>query len=137
MHFKLDENADPRWRLPLEHAGHFVSTISEEGLSGSDDDIIAKVSLQKRFALTKHFASNPALATEPTAWNYSSSGKGQVIAPSLSAKWFNNGACERIRGLPSRRTGRKLWVGLHRILSWLPRPRLGFPFRSLPSRTAN
>ena len=25
MHFKLDENADPRWRLPLEHAGHFVS----------------------------------------------------------------------------------------------------------------
>ena len=43
MHFKLDENADPRWRLPLEHAGRFVSTISEEGLSGSDDDIIAKV----------------------------------------------------------------------------------------------
>ena len=51
MHFKLDENADPRWRLPLEHAGHFVSTVSEEALSGSDDDVIAKVCLQKRFAL--------------------------------------------------------------------------------------
>ena len=51
MHFKLDENADPRWRLPLEHAGHFVSTVSEEALSGSDDDVITKVSLQKRFAL--------------------------------------------------------------------------------------
>jgi len=42
MHFKLDENADPRWRLPLEHAGHFVSTVSEEALSGSDDDVITK-----------------------------------------------------------------------------------------------
>ena len=40
-----------RWRLPVEHTGHFVSTVSEEALSGSDDDVIAKVCLQKRFAL--------------------------------------------------------------------------------------
>ena len=32
-----------RWRLPVEHTGHFVSTVSEEALSGSDDDVIAKV----------------------------------------------------------------------------------------------
>ena len=40
-----------RWRLPVEHTGHFVSTVSEEALSGSDVDVIAKVCLQKRFGL--------------------------------------------------------------------------------------
>jgi predicted nuclease of predicted toxin-antitoxin system len=51
MHFKLDENADPRWRLPLEHAGHLVSTVSDEALTGSDDDLIAKVCSENGFAL--------------------------------------------------------------------------------------
>ena len=42
MRFKLDENADPKWRTPLEHAGHHVSTVAEEHLQGSEDAIIAK-----------------------------------------------------------------------------------------------
>ena len=42
MHFGLGENADPSLRLPVEHTGHFVSTVSEEALSGSDDDVITK-----------------------------------------------------------------------------------------------
>ncbi len=42
MRFKLDENADPKWRIPLEDAGHRVSTVAEEHLQGSKDTIIAK-----------------------------------------------------------------------------------------------
>ncbi len=34
MHFKFDENADPRWRVPLEAAGNTVSTVTEEKLQG-------------------------------------------------------------------------------------------------------
>jgi predicted nuclease of predicted toxin-antitoxin system len=41
MRFKLDENADPRWRIPLEKMGHQVSTVGEEGLQGANDDLIA------------------------------------------------------------------------------------------------
>ena len=41
MRFKLDENADPRWRQPLELAGHVVSTIAEEHLSGAFDEQVA------------------------------------------------------------------------------------------------
>jgi predicted nuclease of predicted toxin-antitoxin system len=41
MRFKLDENADPRWRTPLEEAGYGVSTVSEEHLEGSEDRVIA------------------------------------------------------------------------------------------------
>src|SRR5213594_225298 len=51
MHFKLDENADPRWRLPLEKAGHGASTVIEEALAGSEDPIIAKVCLDNQFTL--------------------------------------------------------------------------------------
>lgn len=43
MHFKLDENADPRWRAPLEDAGHTVSTVAEEKLRGETDATIAAV----------------------------------------------------------------------------------------------
>lgn len=42
MRFKLDENADPRWRTPLEEAGHHVSTVLEQHLQGSDDSIVAQ-----------------------------------------------------------------------------------------------
>jgi hypothetical protein len=30
MHLKLDENADPRWRIPLEAAGNTVSTVPKK-----------------------------------------------------------------------------------------------------------
>ena len=43
MHFKLDENADPRWRVPLEAAGSTVSTVAEEKLQGEADTTIAAV----------------------------------------------------------------------------------------------
>jgi len=42
MRFRLDENADPRWRGPLEQAGHSVSTVVEEHLRGSQDSVIAE-----------------------------------------------------------------------------------------------
>jgi predicted nuclease of predicted toxin-antitoxin system len=42
LRFKLDENLDPRCRLPLEEAGHQVSTVAEESLSGADDETIAR-----------------------------------------------------------------------------------------------
>jgi predicted nuclease of predicted toxin-antitoxin system len=41
LRFKLDENADPRWREPLEQAGHQVSTTAEESLNGRADGIVA------------------------------------------------------------------------------------------------
>lgn len=41
MRFKLDENADPSWRQPLEQAGHLVSTAGEESLQGVEDEILA------------------------------------------------------------------------------------------------
>ncbi len=43
MHFKLDENANPQWRVPLEAAGHTVSTVIEEKLQGQADVTIAAV----------------------------------------------------------------------------------------------
>lgn len=43
MHFKLDENANPRWRVILEDAGHTVSTVVEEHLQGESDNTIAAV----------------------------------------------------------------------------------------------
>lgn len=41
LRFKFDENLDPRWRLPLESAGARVSTVTEEGLAGADDQAVA------------------------------------------------------------------------------------------------
>lgn len=43
MHFKFDENADPRWRIPLEAVGNTVSTVTEEKLQGEADVTIAAV----------------------------------------------------------------------------------------------
>lgn len=44
LRFKLDENADARWREPLEAAGYEVSTVPEEDLRGAPDDRLAEVS---------------------------------------------------------------------------------------------
>jgi predicted nuclease of predicted toxin-antitoxin system len=43
VRFKLDENADPRWRTPLEETGHTVSTTAEESLNGTDDRTLAAI----------------------------------------------------------------------------------------------
>lgn len=43
LRFKLDENADPRWRHPLEERGHQVSTAAEESLQGAEDGALAEV----------------------------------------------------------------------------------------------
>lgn len=43
MRFKLDENANPRWRVPLEDAGHDVSTVADERLQGAKDSLIAEI----------------------------------------------------------------------------------------------
>ncbi|MBI4700394.1 MAG: DUF5615 family PIN-like protein [Deltaproteobacteria bacterium] len=51
MRFKLDENADPRWREPLERAGFGVSTVSEEGLRGTDDERLAEICCASRLCL--------------------------------------------------------------------------------------
>jgi predicted nuclease of predicted toxin-antitoxin system len=42
LRFKLDENLDARWRVPLEEAGHQVSTVAEESLQGTDDPNLAE-----------------------------------------------------------------------------------------------
>ena len=42
MRIKLDENADPRWREPLERHGHQVSTAAEESLQGAKDSAVAE-----------------------------------------------------------------------------------------------
>lgn len=41
MRFKLDENADPRWREPLLAAGHHADSVADEQLGGADDPIVA------------------------------------------------------------------------------------------------
>ncbi|HEY0514814.1 MAG TPA: DUF5615 family PIN-like protein [Thermoanaerobaculia bacterium] len=51
LRFKLDENADPRWREPLEQAGHWVSTVAEESLSGASDEILAQACSDLRLCL--------------------------------------------------------------------------------------
>ncbi len=43
MRFKLDENLDARWRVPLEEAGHQVSTVAEEALEGTEDRTLAEI----------------------------------------------------------------------------------------------
>ena len=51
MHFRLGENADPSLAFTRRTHRPLRLDVSEEALSGSDDDVITKVSLQKRFAL--------------------------------------------------------------------------------------
>lgn len=51
MHFKLDENADPRWREPLVQAGYLVSTVAEESLRGEEDEVIAEVCRKESLCL--------------------------------------------------------------------------------------
>ena len=51
LHFKLDENADPRWRVPLEEAGNDVSSVADEGLQGADDQTLAAVCRDQRLCL--------------------------------------------------------------------------------------
>ena len=51
LRFKLDENADPRWREPLEAAGNEVSTVADEGLQGTDDQALATVCREGGFCL--------------------------------------------------------------------------------------
>lgn len=51
LRFKLDENADPRWRTPLEEGLNHVSTVAEEGLQGADDGLLAQVCQRERFCL--------------------------------------------------------------------------------------
>ena len=51
LRFKLDENADPRWREPLEEAGHQVSTVAEESLSGAPDEALADMCRSLRLCL--------------------------------------------------------------------------------------
>ena len=51
MHFKLDENADPRWRQPLEKTGHVVSTVAEESLQGAEDAVVAQTCRRSGFCL--------------------------------------------------------------------------------------
>ncbi len=43
MRFKLDENLDARWRVPLEEAGRQVSTVAEEALEGTEDRTLAEI----------------------------------------------------------------------------------------------
>jgi hypothetical protein len=61
MHFKFDENADPRWRVPLEEAGNTVSTVAEEKPRGEAVATMAAVrrSLDMRLlTLDLHFAQS-------------------------------------------------------------------------------
>ena len=51
LRFKLDENADPRWREPLEAAGHQVSTVAEESLNGAPDETLAETCQSLRLCL--------------------------------------------------------------------------------------
>lgn len=51
MHFKLDENADPRWRQPLEQTGHVISTVAEELLQGAEDAVVAQTRRRSGFCL--------------------------------------------------------------------------------------
>ncbi|MEW6263627.1 MAG: DUF5615 family PIN-like protein [Thermodesulfobacteriota bacterium] len=51
FHFKLDENADPRWREPLEDQGHVVTTVAEEELAGTKDKNLAAICLREGYSL--------------------------------------------------------------------------------------
>jgi len=51
LHFKLDENADPTWRQPLERVGYTVSTVADQHLLGATDDVIARTCQQEGLCL--------------------------------------------------------------------------------------
>jgi predicted nuclease of predicted toxin-antitoxin system len=51
LRFKLDENADPRWREPLIQVGHTVSTVAEEALRGAEDEIVAETCQKEKLCL--------------------------------------------------------------------------------------
>jgi predicted nuclease of predicted toxin-antitoxin system len=59
LRFKLDENAAPQWRTPLEQAGHEASTVVEEGLKGTGDSTLARICQESGLCLITadlHFA---------------------------------------------------------------------------------
>ncbi|MBI5365746.1 MAG: hypothetical protein HZA54_01810, partial [Planctomycetes bacterium] len=49
--FKLDENADPRWRVVLESAGNTGFTVAEEGLCGAEHQRLADACRRERLGL--------------------------------------------------------------------------------------
>ena len=51
LRFKLDENADPRWREPLVQLGYTVSTVAEESLQGAADEVLAEVCQKEELCL--------------------------------------------------------------------------------------
>ena len=51
LRFKLDENADPRWREPLAQAGYEVSTVAEESFRGAEDEVVAEVCQKEKRCL--------------------------------------------------------------------------------------
>ena len=51
LRFKLDENADPRWREPLVEAGHDVSTATEQSLQGVEDLVLPEACRAERRCL--------------------------------------------------------------------------------------
>lgn len=61
LRFKLDENADPRWRRPLEEIGHHVSTVAGEQLQGAADPAIARVCREHNRGSAYPFVSNSSV----------------------------------------------------------------------------
>ena len=54
MIIKLDENLPPVLAVHLQHLGHDVDTVEDEGLSGSDDETLWRaVQAAKRFFVTQ------------------------------------------------------------------------------------
>jgi len=51
VHFKLDENADPRWKIPLLEAGHTATTAAEKSLQGANDEAVARTCRSQRMCL--------------------------------------------------------------------------------------
>jgi len=61
MSFKLDENLDPRLTTLFEHAGHEADSVSGEGLSGEQDEVIFQESrrMKRTFVTLDLDFSNP------------------------------------------------------------------------------
>ncbi len=51
MHFKLDENLDPRWGSLLVRSGHDVATVYEEKLQGATDAAVAEACRREKRCL--------------------------------------------------------------------------------------
>lgn len=107
MRLKLDENVDPRAVAILRTAGHDVTTVSDEGLSGEPDTAVeAACRMEERCLVTLDVGFADVLAYPPGRY----SGLVVLRHPSPTAAGLLNLVRQLVASLEQHNPQRRLWI---------------------------